>query len=71
MVHDAAPYDVYPYDIPAESVGTYISDHLNIPYLSKYEGGKEELKKIFKYEGKIIGNRSRIFISVPTARYNS
>lgn len=70
-MNDPTPFDILINDIPANGLHKDVSDGLSIPYLSKYEGGKEELSQKFKYEGVIIGDHSRLFFSIPTARANS
>lgn len=71
FVNDPSPFDTLAYDIPKNGLKDYVSGWLRIPYLSKYEGSIEELKEKAKYEGSIMGSHSRLFFSIPTAKYNS
>lgn len=70
-MNDPTPFDALINEIPANGLHKDVSDILNIPYLSKYKGNKEELRRKFKYKGAIIGDHSRLFFSIPTARVNS
>ncbi len=70
-MNDPAPFDILINDIPPDGLHNHVSGLLKVPYLSKYQGNKEELSQKFKYEGKIIGDHSRLFFSIPTARANS
>jgi hypothetical protein len=69
--NDPSPFDILTNDIPVDGLKQQVSTGLSIPYLSKYEGSKEELREKVKYRGKIIGDHSRLFFSIPTARENS
>ena len=60
-----------PYDIPLDGLRKNVSAKIGIPYLSKYEGDKQELSQKSLYNGVIMGNLSRLFFSIPTARENS
>ena len=71
LVIDPTPFDILMNDIPANGLHEDVSIALSIPYLSKYKGSKEELSRKLKYEGKIIGDHSRLFFSIPTAGVNS
>jgi hypothetical protein len=71
LVNDPIPFDISINDIPSKGLHNDVSDSLQIPYLSKYEGGNEQLREKVKYQGKIIGDHSRLFFSIPTARENS
>ena len=70
-MNDPSPFDILANDIPVDGLHNDVSGILKIPYLSKYEGSKEGLSRKFKYEGGIIGDRSRLLFSIPTARANS
>jgi hypothetical protein len=70
-VNDPTPFDTLINDIPPNGLQKDVSGILKIDYLSKYEGGKEQLRQKVKYHGKIIGDHSRLFFSIPTARENS
>lgn len=70
-MNDPSPFDILVNDIPPNGLHKDVSGLLKIPYLSKYEGNKEELSRKFKYQGRIIGDHSRLFFSIPTARANS
>jgi hypothetical protein len=70
-VNDPTPFDTLINDIPANGLHEDVSGFLKIPYLSKYKGSTEELRQKLKYKGKIIGDHSRLFFSIPTARENS
>ena len=58
-------------DIPANGLHEDVSAKIQIPYLSKYQGKTEELGRELKYKGSIIGDHSRLFFSIPTARLDS
>ena len=60
-MNDATPFDMLMNDILLDGLHKNVSGLLQIPYLSKYEGSKEELCRKFKYQGKIIGDHSRLF----------
>lgn len=71
LVNDPSPFDILINDIPPNGLKDNVSGWLQIPYLSKYEKSIEELNVKVKYEGRIIGDHSRLFFSLPTARENS
>ena len=71
LLNGPSPFDMSIPDISAEGLKDEVSDLLQIPYLSKYDKSIEELKEKVKYKGKIIGDQSRLFFSLPTARVNS
>lgn len=71
MVHDAIPFEIMPYDIPPDGLRKDVSAMIGIPYLSKYKGDKQELSQKSIYNGVIMGNLSRLFFSIPTAKENS
>ncbi len=64
-------FDILNNDIPADGLHKDVSDGLQIPYLSKYKESQEELSQNLQYKGAIIGDHSRLFFSIPTARGNS
>lgn len=70
-MNDPAPFDILINDIPADGLHKVVSERLKIPYLSKCKESQKELSQKLKYTGAIIGDHSRIFFSIPTARVNS
>lgn len=70
-MNDPIPFDILINDIPADGLHKDVSDRLQIPYLSKYKEIQEELSQKLQYKGVIIGDHSRLFFSIPTARVNS
>jgi len=49
MVNDPTPFDILINDIPADGLHKNVSERLEIPYLSKFKGGKEELRQKIRY----------------------
>lgn len=70
-MNDPIPFDILINDIPADGLHKDVSDRLQIPYLSKCKESLEELSQKVRYKGAIIGDHSRLFFSIPTARENS
>lgn len=68
---DPSPFDVHINDIPTDGLHKDVSFSLNIPYLSRYEGNIQDISRKLKYSGVIIGDHSRFFVSIPTAKKDS
>ena len=67
-MNDPMPFDILINDISLNGLHKDVSVALKIPYLSKCEESIEEIRRKNKYEGAIIGDHSRLFFSIPTAR---
>ena len=70
-MNDPAPFDILIDDIPSNGLHEIVSTKLQIPYLSKYKESNEEIYQKLKYQGAIVGDHSRLFFSIPTAKLNS
>ena len=67
LLFEPTAFDLLFDDIPADGLRNEVLDDLKILYLSKHKTSKEDLRLRFKYPAAIIGDRSRIFVSIPTS----